>query len=389
MSRPGRLVALLTLAALLAALGWLIQQRLSSGADSAKSRPARSPAPVAVAALRRDTIALPRRFSGSLEASASFLLAPKVSGRVERLAVDIGDTIRRHTVVAQLDNAEFQQALQQAIADQAVAQANLVAAQSALQIADRELKRVADLQGRGVTSAAQYDSAQLNQLAKQAEQQVAAAQLQRADALLEAARIRLGYTAVSASWQGDDAPRLVAERFVDEGETVAVNTALLRVVAIDPIIAVLQVTEGDYTRLQPGHPFTLTTDAWPGEQFHGRLHRIAPVFQQQSRQARLEITIANPQQRLKPGMFVRAETALSPVTDALLAPLTAITRREGKEGLFLVNAAGDRVRWQPITRGIDDGVDLLLQMSDLAAGDRVVVLGQQLINDGSAIQIVR
>ena len=389
MLRPGRLVALLTLAALLAALGWLIQQRLSSGADSAKSRPARSPAPVAVAALRRDTIALPRRFSGSLEASASFLLAPKVSGRVERLAVDIGDTIRRHTVVAQLDNAEFQQALQQAIADQAVAQANLVAAQSALQIADRELKRVADLQGRGVTSAAQYDSAQLNQLAKQAEQQVAAAQLQRADALLEAARIRLGYTAVSASWQGDDAPRLVAERFVDEGETVAINTALLRVVAIDPIIAVLQVTEGDYTRLQLGHPFTLTTDAWPGEQFHGRLHRIAPVFQQQSRQARLEITIANPQQRLKPGMFVRAETALSPVTDALLAPLTAITRREGKEGLFLVNAAGDRVRWQPITRGIDDGVDLLLQMSDLAAGDRVVVLGQQLINDGSAIQIVR
>ena len=101
----------------------------------------------------------------------------------------------------------------------------------------------------------------------------------RAEASLETANIRLGYTRITAGWSGGDDQRVVAERYVDEGETVSANTPLLRIVELDPITGVIFVTERDYARLQPGQEvLLLTTDAYPGEDFQGRIERIAPVF---------------------------------------------------------------------------------------------------------------
>ena len=57
---------------------------------------------------------------------------------------------------------------------------------------------------------------------------------------------------------------------------------------------------------QPDQLVALTTEAFPGETFTGRIVRIAPVFRTATRQARVEMTIDNPRHRLKPGMFIQA-----------------------------------------------------------------------------------
>jgi multidrug resistance efflux pump len=72
--------------------------------------------------------------------------------------------------------------------------------------------------------------------------------------------------------------RVVAERYVDDGQTVAANAPLLLIVELNPIVGVVFVTEKDYAYLAPGQPVSLTTDAFSGEQFRGRIDRIAPVF---------------------------------------------------------------------------------------------------------------
>jgi multidrug efflux pump subunit AcrA (membrane-fusion protein) len=77
--------------------------------------------PVEVAQIQRGPIALQRTFSGELEALAEFVVAPKVSGRVERVMVKIADTVQRGQVVAELDNDEYIQAVAQARADLEVA----------------------------------------------------------------------------------------------------------------------------------------------------------------------------------------------------------------------------------------------------------------------------
>jgi RND family efflux transporter MFP subunit len=130
----------------------------------------------------------------------------------------------------------------------------------------------------------------------------------------------------------------------------------------------------------------LTTDAFPGELFRGRIARIAPVFRETSRQARVELTLANPEGRLKPGMFIHATIGLERVEEALCVPASAVTKRGDVEGVFLVTASGGRVAWVPVETGIRAGG--WAQVIKPAIAGQVVTLGQHLIDDGSAVRVV-
>ena len=299
--------------------------------------------------------------------------------------MNIADRVRRGQVVAELDNDEYVQAVAQAQADLAVARANLSEAGSALDSARREFARTGSLLKRGIASDSEFDAAQQNQLAKQARLKVAAAQVTKAEASLETANIRLGYSKVTADWTGGDEQRVVAERYVDEGQTVAANAPLLLIVDLNPIVGLVFVTERDYARLNPGQRVALTTDAYPDEQFTGRIDRIAPVFRKSTRQARIEMIVDNPQQRLKPGMFIRATVVLAQVPEATIVPELALTRRDDRNGVFIVSDDGRSVIWREVKVGIRDGDRV--QVGGEGLSGRVVTLGQQLVNDGSPITI--
>jgi RND family efflux transporter MFP subunit len=366
-------------------LGWGIFLHFQGSAGSRGSQQASRPVPVEVAPIQRGPIAWQRTFSGELEARAEFVVAPKVSGRVERMSVNIADTVTRGQVVAALDNDEYIQAMAQADADLVVARATLAETRSALEIARREFNRTELLLKRGIASDSEYDAARQDQLARQAQFEVAAAQVTKAESSLETTRIRLGYTLVTAGWSGGDDRRVVAERYVDEGQTVAANAPLLLIVELDPIVGVVFVTERDYARLEPGQLVALTTDAFTGEVFAGRIARIAPVFSKSSRQARIEMTIDNPGNRLKPGMFIQATVVLDRVPEATIVPEQALTIRDDKSGVFIVSDDGRSAIWREVRVGIREGDRVQVEGAGLAG--RVVTLGQQLINDGSPISL--
>lgn len=379
---------ILPLIALLA-LAWLavsLTQRLLEDSDSAVGgRGERGPVPVEVAPIEQGPIALRRTFTGSLDANAEFVVAPKIEGRIEDIGVRLADSVTRGQVVARLEAAEYLQEVAQAEADLAVAQANLTEARSQLALAERELKRLEQLRQRGIGSESELDVARAGQQARQAQVEVSRAQVTRAEAALEMARIRLGYTRVTADWSGGSDTRQVAERFLDEGETVAANAPLLRIVELDPLIAVFHVPERDYARLQPGQRAELYTDAYPGEAFGGEIARIAPVFRANARQARVELRIDNPGQRLKPGMFARIDLVLERVEETVIVPEAALVRRDGGDGVFRVTADGQAVTWVPVQPGIREAGRV--QAGGLVPNGSVVVLGQQLLDDGSAIRI--
>ena len=382
---PKIIILTVLLIGVVAGLGWVISGRYQDRAGARKSGKVPRPVPVEVVEIQHGPIALQRTFSGELEALAEFVVAPKVSGRVERMIVNIADRVRRGQVVAELDNDEYVQAVAQAQADLAVARANLSEAGSALDSARREFARTGSLLKRGIASDSEFDAAQQNQLAKQARLKVAAAQVTKAEASLETANIRLGYSKVTADWTGGDEQRVVAERYVDEGQTVAANAPLLLIVDLNPIVGLVFVTERDYARLNPGQRVALTTDAYPDEQFTGRIDRIAPVFRKSTRQARIEMIVDNPQQRLKPGMFIRATVVLAQVPEATIVPELALTRRDDRNGVFIVSDDGRSVIWREVKVGIRDGDRV--QVGGEGLSGRVVTLGQQLVNDGSPITI--
>jgi RND family efflux transporter MFP subunit len=368
-----------------AGLGWSVFSRLQDQTGSRGRREGPGFVPVEAARIQRGPITLHRTFSGALEATAAFVVAPKVSGRVEQLTVDLADTVKRGQIVAELDNDEYLQAVVQAEAELEVAKANLFEARSALVIATREFRRNEKLRQTGVASESQFDTAKADQLAKQAQLEVAKAQVTKAQASLETAKIRLGYTKVTADWTGGDDQRVVAERFIDEGETVSANTPLLSIVELDPISGVIFVTEKDYTRLRRGHPALLKTDAYPGETFQGRIERIAPVFRQTTRQARVELTVDNPRHRLKPGMFIRATVVLKRLAEATIVPEQALTKRKDQTGIFVINDDGQSVTWRAVKAGIRENGRVQIQGKGLTG--RVVTLGQQMLDDGSRIRV--
>ena len=342
--------------------------------------------PVEIARIVRGPMEQRRIFSGTLTPSAELNVAPRIPGRIAEIHVDLADPVERGQTVAVLDDAEYTQAVARARADLAVARAQAVEAQNRLELAEREFRRIQTLAERGVASESALDNARAEFLMRQSAYEVSEATVQAREAALATAEIQLGHTRVTASWSGADSPRVVSARHVDEGDSLAANTPIVSVVRLAPIRGVFHVPERDFGLLEAGQAVEIRTDAHPGEAFPGHISRIAPVFREDSRQARVEVLSDNADQRLKPGMFIRAAVVLRAVEDARLVPETALTRRGGESGVFWVNEGGQSVTWIPVQTGIQSGGRIQIVSPDLEG--KVVTLGQQFLGDGSAIRIV-
>lgn len=342
--------------------------------------------PVEVAAIQRGPFSFHRTFSGTIDPRAHFAVAPKVGGRIQRILVDVSDSVVRGQVVVQMENAEFEQEVIEAEARLAVAEANREEAKNRFVIAKRQLDRAKTLNDKGIASESAYDSAQTQFLTGQSAVRVAEANLKREDALLRAAKIRMEYTLVKADWKEGDNERTVAERYVDEGNTVAANTPILSIVEIDPVIALIQVTEKDYPLISLGQKAEVRAEGSPGKVFTGTVARISPIFRESSRQAKIELHIANPEHLLKPGMFARCTLELKHFNNAVSVPVMAITKRDNKTGVFRVAEDSQSVDWVEAKTGFKSGEQVQLIESDLSG--RVVTIGQQFITDGSKIKIL-
>ncbi len=370
------------------ALSVLLLTSFFSGCAGDEERgEARAPAPVEVAPVEVGRIELRRQLSGSLRPSADFYAAPRISGQVKELRVRVSDPVERGQVIVVLDDAELVQSVKQAEANLLVAKANLKAAEARMETAVKDSERAEKLRERGISSDAQLESAQAEKLSAEAAMAVAEAQIARAEAELESARIELGETRVRANWTGGDEKRIVAERLVDEGDAVSANQPLFRIVNLDPLLGVVQVTERDYSKIHPGDSLTVRADAFPEEVFSGEVTRVAPVFSEESRQAQVEFEVENADQRLKPGMFVRVSLVLEVNEEAVIVPDLAIVRRNDVDGVFVLGGDRQTAHWRPVEIGIRDGDRIEITEGDISG--EVITLGQQLVNDGSRVQVSR
>lgn len=378
----GAVVVIVMIAAGVALRLWVFADQKFDAGDEG------GPVPVEVAAIERGPIERRREFTGTLEASAEFTVAPKVSGRIARIHVDLADTVTRGQVVAELDDEELAQAQAQARAELVVAQAQSSAAGKVLEITTRNFNRASGLRKRGIASEQELDTARAEKLDAEADAEVAKAQVTRARAAYKGAQIRRSYAQITADWSEGDDQRLVAARFADEGSMLSANAALLSIVDLDPVIVVVFVTEIDYAELAPNMPIELRTDAFPGETFSGAISRIAPVFETESRQARVEMIVPNPDGRLKPGMFVRARAVLDTLADATIVPAAALVQRDGETVVFVANEGNASVSSRAVELGIRQGERVAVTAKDgQPLTGKVVTLGQQQLVDGSEITV--
>jgi RND family efflux transporter MFP subunit len=364
------------------ALALLLSTSCDRGGERRRDAP-KDPVPVETAAVERGTIADSRAFSGTLDAFAELKLAAKIAGRVARVEVELGDAAPEGELLVTLEDAEQRQAVTLAEADAAVANAASIEADGMLESLRRELERVTQLHEQGLMSDAELDTARTAASNADAARERARGGVARARAQLATARIQLGYTRVASGALRGEGTRMVAERHVEPGDAVTAGQPLLTLVEIDPLIAAISVTELDYTRIAIGQRASLATDALPGESFEAEVLRISPRFDETSRQARIELRVRNARHLLKPGMFVRATLVLGRESDATLVPESALTRRAGRDGVFVLDAVSSKVVFRPVEIGIRQGERVQVRGEGVVG--RVVTLGQQQLEDGSTV----
>ena len=366
-------------------VGWRLYAVITAKSVTRQRPNATAAVAVAVKPVRIDAIRDVRIFTGTVLPEEQFVLAPKVAGRLEKLFVNIGDIVRNGDPIAVLDSEEYSQQVEQARAELDVAKAVATEMRSSLDVAEREYNRTKELRKGGVSSESEMDQTEARFYSSKAKHQVALAQIKQKDAALKGAEVRLAYTRISADWDGGSGTRVVGERFVDEGTMLRANEPIVSILDINSVLVTLFVIERDYPRVTEGQTAIISTDAFPTQSFRGTVVRKAPLLKETSRQARVEIEVPNPGYLLAPGMFVRAEIQFTVRQKATVVPVAAIVRRDNTSGLFIADTTLMQARFIPVTVGIVNGSSAEIVTPPLDG--QVVVLGQHLLEDGSAIVI--
>lgn len=372
-----RLIALV-LIIICSAVGWKIMQRQADPVQRGGRGGNGRAVAVETATPQRGILKDVRQFTGTLRPIVQFDVAPKVSGRLIELHVDLGDPVRSLQEVAQLDDEEFRVTLLEREAELEVARAQLRAREAKVAQQKAEFDRTDHLLGKKMASASEFDLASVNLQTSMAEKDVAEAQVRQKEAAVEAIRVKQGFCRLHAPDNIDVGSFYVGERFVDPGALLKVNEPILRLVCIDQLRAQIYVIERDYERLAVNMDAVLTTDAIPGRSFPCRIARISPVVDEASRQAPVELEVPNPEYRLKPGMFIRVELTLNVHEDALIVPLAALCNREGRDGVFVVDTAEGRADFLPVKTGIRTPRQVEILEPEQITGE-VVVLGHHLL----------
>ena len=371
--------------ALVGLLGWQVHQRTSTSLKRSKRERRSVAVAVEVAPVQRTTIRDIGLFTGSLVPKSYFVVAPKIAGRLEKLLVNIGDRVKRGQLIAVLDDEEYAQQVEQARAELEVAKANVEERRSMLDVAQREFERAQALRRKKIASESELDAAQAQFKAQDAKYKVALAQVTQKEAALKATKVRLSYTQIRVSWEDGDEPRIAGERFVDEGAMLKANAPIVSILDIHSLIAVIHVIERDYSKVRGGQQAVMTTDAFPGRTFTGKVVRVAPLLKEASRQARVEIEVPNRNRLLKPGMFIRVQIELTRHDDATVVPVAALTKRNNQQGVFLADTQNMKAHFIPVTLGIVNAE--LAEVIKPSLSGSVVAVGHHLLEDGSSITL--
>ena len=398
-----KLFGILVLIILLGLLGWQIYQRISESGASSNSRGglpggfggntrggpdsrfARPAVAVEVAEIQQQTIQDVGQFTGSLLPKSQFVVTPKVSGRLEQLLVNVGDHVENDQLIATLDDEMFQQQVKKAKAELEVANATLAESRSALAIAKREVERAETLSQRNILSQSGLDKAQATYNAAVARQKVARATVTNRKSGLQTAQLSLSYTQIKVNWNSEDGDhtRVVGERFVDEGAILKANDPIVSILDLGTIICVINVIEQDYFRVRKDLKAIISTDALPEKTFAGSVVRIAPILQETSRQARVEIEILNPDELLKPGMFVRVNIEFDKIENATVIPMAALVTRNEQQGVFLADLQNMAAHFVPVMVGVSNSEQV--QILEPSLSGSVITMGQYLLEDGGSI----
>lgn len=308
--------------------------------------------PVEVAQPERRSISSFIETNGTLEAENDVDIVARTAGPVVELLVEEGMVVKKGQLLARIDDEELR--------------ARVGIAQVALEEAKRSYQRAKASFDEKVISQEVYDQA----LTK----------LESAKAQLEGDEILLGYSKIEAPFGG-----IIIERYIKFAENVTANQRLFRISDFDPLLCPIQVPEKELSNLKVSQTAYITVEAWRGERFSARVLRIRPVVDADT--GTIEVTLqVKARGQLSPGMFASVYLVRDSHDGALVIPKSALSLESLGDTVYVVNDGLAERR--DITLGFEES-DFVEVLSGLSEEDRVVVVGQDGLSDGTPVFVLK
>ena len=262
--------------------------------------------------------------TGTLNPVVNVTVGSQVSGRICKLNVDFNSIVKSNQVIAEIDPATYQAAVEQAAADLANADANL-------ELQQVEFRRNSDLFTNKLVSGSDYDTALANLHEAEATVKIKQASLNNA-------KVNLNYCKIVSPVDG-----VVISRAVELGQTVASSFSTPTIFQIANDLTKMQIdanlAEADVGGVQEGQAVDFTVDAYPYRTFHGEVVQVrnSPTTVNNVVTYDAVISVTNADYKLKPGMTANVSIIVAQRQGVLKVPNAALRFRPPDNAVILTN----------------------------------------------------
>ncbi len=285
-------------------------------------------------------------YTATVESDVKNNIAPNTPYRIEKIYVEVGDQVRKDQVLVQLDASNLRQ-LKLQIENQKV-----------------EFNRTSQLYSVGGASKAEYDNAktQLDVLSTQYAQLVQNTQL-------------------TAPISG-----VVTARNYDNGDMYS-GTPILTIEQLNPVKLIINVSEVYYKNVSVGQPVEVSLDAYEGEVFAGKVSIVYPTVDKTTHTFPVEVTVANSNQKVRPGMFARAIISFEEI-ERVMVPDMAIVKQVGAGDRYVYTYKDGKVSYDKVELGKHMGEQYEVK-SGVEPGAKVVIAGMSRLANGREVTVVK
>jgi RND family efflux transporter MFP subunit len=338
--------------------------------EAAGAKPAAAVAtPVKVVKIFKQTISETLTYTGTFEAGQKINITPETAGKVAKIYVDEGHFVAAGQLLAELDTESIRLQLKQAEAGLAVAEANFKNTEKNKERMDRLLaeKAVSEQQHEQVKLG--YDAAK--------------AQLDQAQAGLNLARHYLDASIMRAPFAG-----VVASKNAQVGDVInpmmggfSPVAGVLTLMEYSRIKMILDASPAEVARIKRGQTAHVTSSSLAGREFQGTVTLINQTADASSKKFKVEVSVANADQALRPGTFGQVVLEVSTKDSVLALPQKAII-----DNKYVFLAEGGKALRREVSLGLQNK-DIVEIVGGLKEGDVVIVEGNYGLSDGSPIEI--
>ncbi len=312
--------------------------------------------PVRTIAVSRGDIATGILSTAVIEAEQTVDIYSRVTGTVTELNAEEGDTIGKDKPLCKLEDEELRLAESKA--------------KSMMEKAERDLERIKHQVERKVLAENDLINAEY--------------EFEQARIDWEQKKTSLEYTNIISTING-----IVSERLVRLGQKVDPSVKLYTLFDPRSLVVNIHIPESDYFLMvaEKGRSTSalITTESLPGREFTGGIKRISPVVDPQTNTIKITIQYQDPARLLRPGMYVRVKLITDTHTDTILIPKSAILYDENRMYIFVIRE--EKARRLTLSPGYSD-TDFVESLSGLDEGERIVVVGQTGLKDGTKVRLV-